>query len=111
MQVQVNFVFDNALEYSNFRWQMVAHESVAQSKLKAKVAEEKPKDIMQEDHHEEDRSLTYESVKSAVLKVAKEKGKAAALKALGVIGTDKVGPHIKESDYSKLMAACEKELG
>lgn len=59
---------------------------------------------------DDDGALTYDKVKEAVLLVGRTKGKAAARRALSAINATAFGPHIAEEDYSKLMAACNKEL-
>ena len=118
MKVFVHFELDDEAEFAKFstkfaalKFEVLAQEDKTEEKAeKVKVAKVKQPESEPVQTDIED-AITYEQVKSAVLKVAKEKGKAAALRALDVIGTDKVGPHIKESGYSKLMAACEKELG
>lgn len=58
----------------------------------------------------EEGELTYAKVKEAVLNVSTTKGKAAARRALAVVGATTIGPHLAEADYPALMEACGKEL-
>lgn len=95
-----------------------------QDKLQAKAAAEKKAAAVAEPDEDEDLTsdteeveeatdsdeLTYEVVKEKVLDVSRTKGKVAARRALAAVKQEKVGPHIPEKDYPKLMAACEKEL-
>ena len=116
MLVDIHFTFDKEEEFNTFVAKLSGlkiEASVAKPKAeKTKAVEaERPTAVERAESEEKKDALTYEEVKKAVLKVAKEKGKAAALRALAVIGTDKVGPHIKESDYEKLLGACMKEAG
>lgn len=85
-----------------------AEKAVAPEPKKESPAAEESVEVAEK--AEDNGALTYETVKEAVLLVGRTKGKAAARRALSAINATAVGPHIAEEDYSKLMAACNKEL-
>jgi len=114
MHGQLIFHFDSAEEFAAISMKINTAGGVPAPKLKAEkmVEVERPKAVEKEPAQLDiEDAITYEKVKAAILQVAKSKGKAAALRVLGTVGTDKVGPHIKEEDYEKLMGACMKEAG